>query len=163
MTVKKLRFSRDEEAYNSWWEGLGAEEKESLQEELACVTDESESEDALRRLTSTIFQELDGKWLRVQGLRPGTVITWLGLDIEPAYDGDGLLDGSTVVISLHVEVGGETMFISPDAYVSKPWREFAPEAAGPRAAVAEIIDYALASVHREQDMRDKFLSAREMD
>lgn len=99
-------------------------------------------------------------WLQVTGLRRGCTPQWVAIDIEPARDSDGVINGVDVAVNLlPSRTGNEAArlpWLSASAYVGKPWRIFQPAAAtDPCAALAEIIDIALAVINREIAARDQ--------
>jgi hypothetical protein len=101
-------------------------------------------------------------WLRVEGLRRGVKVEHLTLDIEPAYDGDGVLDGVEVVLTLFPQ-GCEAPVLSVSEYVSRPTSMFVPAPGVDAAtAVAEILDTALLLINAEIADRGRFtFSARD--
>lgn len=152
-----LRVVRCLQRYAEWWREEA--DHAAVEEAVAQVVESGgcELEFALHSLMLEVFQGASGavSWLRVEGLRRGVALQYLTLDIEPARDGDGVLDGVCVVLNLH-PTGTAMASLSVSVYVSRPTRMFMPSAAAPADALAEIVDTALALVNAEIADRDRF-------
>lgn len=153
-----LRITRNSDLYARWW----AQEanQPAIVEALELVTEGIEVEHGLHGLMLEVFQAEVGPvgWLEVEGLRDGVTIGYLNLDIDPAYDGEGILDGLEVVVNLWTTTPMVSLTVS--AYVSRPRRQLVPqETADPEVVVAEVIDVALALINHEIAERDRFMFA----
>jgi hypothetical protein len=156
--VAKLTVSRNPEAYAKWWAEQADTEAISEAVEQVAASASCEIEYALNSLCLEVFQAdpRGAPWLRVDGLGRGVKVEYLTLDIDPARDGDGMLDGVDVVLSLHPQ-GSATAWLQVSVYVDRATRMFLPEScADPAAALAEIIDTALMLINNEIADRDRF-------
>lgn len=152
-----LSVRRDLEGYQRWWEQLP--ERSAITETLGSLADDAEVEWSLNSLMLMVFQGDHGPvdWLRVDGLAAGVQVVWLGVDLDPSYDGQGVLDGVDVVLNLQVLVPeARQCWISSSVYVSRPARVFAPEAAEVGEALGEIIDEVLKLANQDLAERDTF-------
>lgn len=155
--VAPLLVSRDSTRYQQWWDREA--NRAEIADTLARLADDSEAEYTLHELMLQVFQSdpSGSSWLQVQGLAAGAHIRWLSLDIDPAYDGQGVLDGVDVVFNLHVEtanIGQQWLAVS--VYVSHPHRVLNPDASEAGQALSEVIDQALALINQEIAERDDF-------
>lgn len=155
--VAPLVVSRDPTRYQQWWDREA--NRTEIADTLARLTDESEVEYTLHELLLQVFQSdpSGASWLQVQGLAASAHVRWLSLDIDPAYDGQGVLDGVDVVLNLHVEIANiGQRWLAVSVYVSHPHRVLAPQASEAGQALGEVVDQALALINREIAERDDF-------
>lgn len=151
-----LTITRDGQLYAQWW----AQEanQPAIIEALELVAESVEVEHALHGLMLEVFQADVGpvEWLKATGLRAGVAIGYLNLDIDPAYDGEGVLDGVEAVVNLWTTAPVVSLTVA--AYISRPYRVFAPlSVANHKDALAEVIDTALALINHEIADRDRFM------
>lgn len=155
-----LRIVRDHDLYRQWWESLP--DRADVVDTLAELKNpDPDAEWILHQLMLLVFQRDDAitvPWLRVHGLVPEAHVHWLSLDIDPSYDGLGVLDGVDVVVNVQTS-GQRHQWLSVSSYVSHPSQVFVPEQSEPGAALAEVIDAALALANAEITERDNFADA----
>lgn len=154
-----LTLARDPETFAAWWKSLP--DTTFITEALDGLSqpDAPHCEQSLSSLMSEVFQrDTEVAWLKVTGLRRGCTPQWVAIDIDPAHDGDGIIDGVDVALNLlapRTNSDGPQPWLSTSAYVGKPWRIFQPTSADPCAALAEIIDTAVAVINREIADQDR--------
>lgn len=155
--VAPLVVSRNPSLYQQWWDREA--NRAEIADTLARLAGECEAEYTLHELMLQVFQSdpSGASWLQVQGLAAGADVRWLSLDIDPAYDGQGVLDGIDVVFNLHVEMANiGQRWLAVSVYVARPHRVLAPQAPEAGLALAEVIDQALAMINGEIAERDDF-------
>lgn len=155
--VAPLVISRDPIRYQQWWDREA--NRTEIADTLARLADDNDAEYTLHDLMLQVFQSdpSGASWLQVQGLAEGAHLRWRSLDMDPAYDGEGVLDGLDVVFNLHVEMANiGQRWLAVSVYVSHPHRVLAPDASEARQALGEVIDQALAMINREIADRDDF-------
>lgn len=163
--VAPLTVSRCPQRYDEWWAGRGS--RDEIVECLADMELTSEMEYALHRLMLEVFQSAEpsgASWLEVNGLGRGVSVSYLALDIDPAYGTDGVLDGVDLVLGM--SVSGQPVrarYLTVSVYLDKV-RWLLPEAAGdPAEALAGIVDAMLDLINAEIADRDQFtMSARDV-
>lgn len=152
-----LTISRDDAGFARWWANVSnRDEIIEILESLA-GPDCDGVEYSLHSLMLAVFQgDTDAAhWLHVAGLREGVTPSYLCLDIDVAHDGEGLLDGVEVVLSL--QTAPPCMSLTVSAYIDRPRRVLVPESGdAAEAALAAMIDTALELVNEALDARDRF-------
>lgn len=156
-----LVVSRDAKQFAAWWDNTANQEE--ITELLSDITDDRDSEHNLSALMLAVFQgsPQNVPWLQVHGLARGVTPAWVVLDVDPSYDGEGVLSGVEVVLSLHVQLpGGQGLrWLSVSVYVDHPAAVFGSQAAEPATALAEVLDQAIALINNEIAERDQFNSS----
>lgn len=156
-----MAVERDPVGYTAWWEKTDTTEIVELLDGL--TGDTWEAEHTLAAVMGCVFQNDRGsspseEWLSVTGLAHGITISYLGLDLDPSYDGQGVLDGLTVVLNMTTTSaeGSGPQHYSVATYARV--RDVLPAGgAAPGAVLADIIDTALALVNREIAASDRFI------
>lgn len=154
-------FERDPVRYAAWWERADTTEIVEMLDGL--TSDTTEAEHTLAAVMVCVFQSdhrssLSKDWLTVTGLAHGITIPYLGLDLDPSYDGQGGLDGLTVVLNMmtHSAKAHEKQHVSVSKYARV--RDVLPVGGGAASAVlADIIDTALLLINREVAASDRFI------
>lgn len=153
-----LVIRRSPELFEQWWKE--SRRAADITESLAMLELLSETPQCLHSLVLEIFQTdpSGAMWLQVDGLGRGVGVDYVMLDIDPSFDPDGVADGVTVVLSLRAICADEqTFWVQVPVYVDKPHRALLPATFDdPAAAVASVVDAALALVNSEIAERDKF-------
>lgn len=152
-----LTITRDAAGFARWWDQ--APNREDIIEILRSLADSDNdgSEYDLHSLMIAVFQDtIDaGRWLHVAGLARGITVSYVCLDIDLAYDGDGLLDGVEIVLSLHT--GAPFLALKVSVYTDRARRVLVPELVeNPQEALAEIFDIALDLINGEIAVNDRF-------
>ncbi|MCT7373276.1 hypothetical protein [Mycolicibacterium llatzerense] len=158
-----LAITRDECAYAQWWAAL----TESAREELADNVNELAAADSvllaesLNCLMRGVFHE-NGRapWLTISGLAPRAAIDPVSLDIDPAYDSEGALDGVNVVLRMYATIGDTSRYQKFTAYVDRPHRELVPvDLRDAATAIGQVIDWAAELITGELVAREQFWRA----
>lgn len=159
-TEVPLAVTRDEQAYATWWANLP--ERHDLDES---VTDLSSTDavvvaESLHDLMLGVFQQSGPTpWLTVTGLARRADIS-ASLDIDPAYDGDGVLDGVNVVLTLRATVGERNIYQTIKANVDRPHRDLVPPSLDDTGvAIGKIIDRAADLITAEITWQEQFWRA----
>lgn len=158
-----LAVTRDEHAYAAWWASLSDDVREGLEDSVSdlAATDSMLVADSLHWLMLGAFQE-NGRvpWLTVTGLAPRVTIDPVNLDIDPAYDSEGVLDGVIVILRLYATVGDRSLYQKITVYVDRPQRQLVPAGLDDTGAViGQIIDRAAELITAEMADRDQFWRA----
>lgn len=153
-----LTITRDVTGFERWW--AQTPNREDITEILGSLAepDSDSVEYNLHSLMITIFQDTvdAARWLHVAGLGRGIAVSYLCLDVDPAFDGDGVLDGVKVVLGLYT--GTPLAWLKVSVYVDHARRVLVPWAVGdPQAAVAEVVDIALDIINAEIADQDRFI------
>jgi hypothetical protein len=156
-----MTVERDLVGYAAWWAASDTAEIEELLDGL--TGDTWEAEHTLAAVMGCVFQNDPGSsptrdWLTVTGLAHGVTVAYLGLDLDPSYDGQGVLDGLTVVLNLTAvsAEAAEQQNLSVSVYVQV--RDVLPAGGGvPCEVLGDIIDTALALVNCDIAASDRFI------
>ncbi len=154
-SLAPLTIRRDAALFARWWRTDA--DRQAITDALENLTQTGELEWRLSSLMSEVFQtgEQPPVFLCVTGLRPGTEVCYICLDLEPARDGEGLIDGVEAVLSLFT-AADVSLLVS--AYTGHAAALFVPQhGADAFAILGEIIDTALALVNAEIADRDRFM------
>jgi hypothetical protein len=156
--LASLTITRDTVGFAQWW--AQEADQEAIIETLEYVAEAGpgDVEHALHSLMLEVFQSSPGavEWLRVTGLGRGVGIGYLTLDIDPAHDADGILDGVEVVLNLWTHTPDVSLTVS--VYTDHARAVLAPQSiSDPAAGLAEVIDMALELVNRDIAARDRFV------
>ncbi|OOK65307.1 hypothetical protein BZL29_7691 [Mycobacterium kansasii] len=152
--VVPLVASREPILYQQWWDREA--NRAEITDTLAQLADGSEAEYTLHELMLQVFQSEHAgtTWLQVHGLAADAHVS---LDIDPAYDSQGVLDGVNVVLNLDVEVANTRRhWLSVSVYVAHPRAVFRPQASETEVGLGAVIDEALALINQEIAERDDF-------
>lgn len=154
-----LMFHRDPESYAAWWDDSA--DQEAIANILQRLRDRCETPYGLHSLMLEVFQSgTVVPWLRVNGLARRHTPSYLVLDMDVAYAGDGVLDGVDVVASMQVAGDAGTQWLTVSVYVDHPWRVFASDLPDePSEALADVVDRAVDLVNVDIAERDKFVFA----
>lgn len=158
-----LTVTRDVAGYERWWRET-AVNRDAIIEALECVVEAGpgDVEYALHGLFLDVFQGNSAavEWLRVSGLRSGSEVRSMSLDVDVAHDGEGVLDGAYVVFHLGV-CSPEYSWLRISVYTDHVRAVLASRAADdPAIALAKIVDAALVLINQDIADRDRFLAAR---
>jgi len=156
-----MTVERDLVGYAAWWAASDTAEIEELLDGL--TGDTWEAEHTLAAVMGCVFQNDPGSsptrdWLTVTGLAHGVTVAYLGLDLDPSYDGQGVLDGLTVVLNLTAvsAEAAEQQNLSVSVYAQV--RDVLPAGGGaPCEVLGDIIDTALALVNCDIAASDRFI------
>lgn len=159
-----LTFHRAPESYATWWDNSA--DQGAIADTLQGLSERFEIEYGLHSLMLEVFQSDIGvvPWLRVNGLARRRTPSYLVLDMDVAYDGDGVLGGVDVVASMHADSDAGTQWLTVSVYVDHPWQVFASDLpAEPREALAAIVDQAVDLINADIAEHDRFVfSARDI-
>lgn len=156
--MTEFTIKRSPAKYAEWWAGLSDSDQEEITDATETVKADAEDlcemESSLHYLMTVLMECGVTETLDVAGLRSDVEVQHLFLDIEPAYDGEGIVDG--VSVSILLSLGSARAFIPSllvDVYMSKASYLKPP---GEGDDVAWLIDEALAYINTELAERDTF-------
>lgn len=161
-----LTISRNTNVYTTWWEQhLDSGAQERIVEHLDGLSAEHDSAHTLHWLMLAVFQSgrSDTPWLQAVGLKPGTAVEALTLDIDPIHGPEGEDDGADVTLRLwvHNAEGPGANVMTVAKYVRRPWRELVASALSdhPAQTLAGIVDTALGLINDEIAYQDRLTTS----
>lgn len=161
-----LTVVRDAALFDRWWNESA--DQADLTDRLAALTDHPDDVDIEWGLHSLMLGVIQGDpegvtWLTLHGLNDAAHLRWVGLDLDPSFDGDGKLDGTTVAFSAHIALPDDLglHFVYETTYVEHPRSILVPPASDPREAIAALIDRAIDLINDSLAERDELIVARQ--
>ncbi|BBX30429.1 hypothetical protein [Mycolicibacterium alvei] len=161
-----LTISRNTNVYTNWWEQqLDSCAQERIVEFLDGLSAEPDSAHTLHWLMLAVFQSgrSETPWLQAIGLKPGTAVEALTLDIDPIHGAEGEDDGADVTLRLwvHNTEGPGANVMTVAKYVRRPWRALVASALSdhPAQTLAGVVDAALGLINDEIAYQDRLTTS----